>query len=98
MATKKVNKSAWIRDQAPALSANDVVAKAKKEGIKLTAAQVYTARSAKRKKGSAPKGKPGPKPKAAAVVSSGRGTGNGSLEETIRAIVRSEIRAYFADR
>jgi hypothetical protein len=95
-AKKKTNKSAWIRSQPPEMPAADVVAKAKKEGIKLTSGQVYTARSTG--KGSAPKGKPGPKPKAAAAVSSGRGAGNGSLEETIRAIVRSEIKRFFAER
>ncbi len=43
------------------MSTNDVVAKAAKTGIKLTAAQVYTARSEAKKRN----GKPGPKPKAA---------------------------------
>ena len=49
---KKVNKSAWIRSQPAFLSAADVVAKAKKEGIKLSVAQVYTARSTAKKAGS----------------------------------------------
>lgn len=98
MATKKVNKSAWIRSQPIDTPAKEVVAKAKKEGIKLTDAQVYTARSALKKSGGASKGKPGPKPKAQNIVSSGRSTGNGSLEDTIRAIVRSEIKRFFAER
>lgn len=43
--TRKINKSAWIRAQNPTLSAKDVVAKAKDQGIDLSVAQVYTARS-----------------------------------------------------
>jgi hypothetical protein len=53
--TPKINKSAWIRSQ-PAT-------------IKLSVAQVYTARSSakktKGKVGPKPEGKPGPKPKTA---------------------------------
>ncbi|HKP55477.1 MAG TPA: hypothetical protein VJV78_02080 [Polyangiales bacterium] len=43
--SKRVNKSAWIRSQPTTLSAKEVVAKAKSEDIKLSVAQVYTARS-----------------------------------------------------
>jgi len=43
--TKRINKSAWIRSQPASLSASEVHAKAKKEGITLSIAQVYTARS-----------------------------------------------------
>ena len=43
--TGRVNKSAWIRSQPASLSAKDVVDKAKSEGIALSLAQVYTARS-----------------------------------------------------
>jgi hypothetical protein len=49
-AAGRVNKSAWIRSQPLSLSAVDLVAKAKKEGIKLSAAQVYTARSTAKRK------------------------------------------------
>jgi hypothetical protein len=52
MATKKtktstgrLNKSAWIRAQPASLSAKEVVDKAKSDGVKLSLAQVYTARS-----------------------------------------------------
>jgi hypothetical protein len=41
----RVNKSAWIRSQPASMSAKDVVEKAKGESIKLSLAQVYTARS-----------------------------------------------------
>src|SRR5262245_8626127 len=47
----RVNKSAWIRGQAPTLSAKEVVEKAKGEGIKLSLAQVYTARSTAKRHG-----------------------------------------------
>jgi hypothetical protein len=41
----RVNKSAWIRSQPASLSAKEVVDKAEGEGIALSLAQVYTARS-----------------------------------------------------
>lgn len=47
----RVNKSAWIRNQPPALSAKEVVEKAKGEGITLSLAQVYTARSTAKRQG-----------------------------------------------
>jgi hypothetical protein len=47
---KKVNKSAWIRSQPAAMPAKDVLAKATEAGIRLSLAQVYTARSSARKK------------------------------------------------
>jgi hypothetical protein len=46
----RLNKSEWIRNQPPTAPAKDIVAKAKAEGIKLSLAQVYTARSAAKKK------------------------------------------------
>lgn len=69
----RVNKSAWIRSQPPALSAKEVVEKAKAEGITLSLAQVYTARSTAKRQGGATRGAPaagrrGPgRPKAAAT-------------------------------
>jgi hypothetical protein len=41
----KINKSAWIRSQPASMQAKDVLARATKSGIKLSLAQVYTARS-----------------------------------------------------
>ena len=49
-AAPRVNKSEWIRNQPATAPAKDIVAKAKAEGIKLSLAQVYTARSAAKKK------------------------------------------------
>jgi len=46
----RVNKSEWIRNQPATEPAKDIVAKAKADGIKLSLAQVYTARSAAKKK------------------------------------------------
>jgi hypothetical protein len=46
----RINKSAWIREQSAKLSAQEVVSKAKGKGIKLSVAQVYTARSTGKKK------------------------------------------------
>ena len=52
----RVNKSAWIRSQPPSLSAKEVVDKAKGEGIVLSLAQVYTARSTAKRQGEAKRG------------------------------------------
>jgi hypothetical protein len=46
---KRINKTAWIRSQPPKLPAKEVVGKAKAQGIKLSLAQVYTARSSAKK-------------------------------------------------
>jgi hypothetical protein len=65
---RSVNKSAFVRGLPSTMSATDVIAKGKAEGIKLTAAQVYTVRAnAKRAGSEGPKGKPGPKPGAKAT-------------------------------
>jgi hypothetical protein len=72
----RVNKSAWIRSQPPALSAKEVVEKAKSEGITLSLAQVYTARSTAKRQGVGRRGAV-----AAAVVGKrgpGRPKGSGS--------------------
>lgn len=47
--TNRLNKSKWIRSQPLTISAQELVLKARKEGFKLTAAQVYTARSTAKK-------------------------------------------------
>lgn len=65
----RLNKSEWIRSQPPSAPAKDIVSKAKAEGIKLSLAQVYTARSAAKKKAGRI-GKPGrPKGSGAAAAS-----------------------------
>ncbi|HEX7478267.1 MAG TPA: hypothetical protein VF331_10710 [Polyangiales bacterium] len=66
----KTNKSAWIRSQPATTSAKDLVKQGKAAGIKLSVAQVYTARANAKKKG-APAGKPGPKPKVVTATASG---------------------------
>lgn len=92
MASKKsgVNKSQFVREQAPSLSAAEVVEKAKAKGISLTPGFVYAVRSAAKTakaKGSTQK-KVGRPPS----------TGGGNLEAMIRSIVRSEIKAFFSER
>ena len=64
----RLNKSEWIRNQPATTPAKDIVAKAKGEGIKLSLAQVYTARSAAKKKAGRI-GKPG-RPKGSGAGSS----------------------------
>ena len=59
---RTVNKSAFVRSLPAEMSAADVIAKGKTEGIKLTAAQVYTVRANAKRAGGAPAGKPGRKP------------------------------------
>jgi hypothetical protein len=44
-ANERINKSAWIRSQPATMNAKDVLQKAKKEGTRLSLAQIYTARS-----------------------------------------------------
>jgi F0F1-type ATP synthase membrane subunit b/b' len=95
-AKKTVNKSEYIRKH-PNTPASELIAQAKKEGITLTAAQIYTTRSeAKRKAGGAPE-KAGRPAKVARLADSGRGTGNG-IEQMLRQLVREEIKAYFTER
>ena|SRR5215467_63835 len=98
----KINKSQWIREQSANLTAPQVVELAAKDGIKLTSAQVYTARHEARKKageGSAPKaaaaapvkvkGKPGPKPKAAVATVTASAGGNSLKTEFSRIALRA---------
>lgn len=53
----KVNKSEWIRQQPVSLKAQEVVAKAKAEGITLSTAQVHTIRSMAKRAGKKPTGR-----------------------------------------
>jgi hypothetical protein len=50
-AAKKVNKSAYVRTLPSSMSAKDVVAKAKSDGITLSVSQVYTIRTNAKKQG-----------------------------------------------
>ena len=93
---KPTSKSEFIRARLN-LSPKETLAEAKSQGLKISPAMVYSIRSEAKKRGSA-KGKPGRKPKAAVVTSSGRGAGNGSLEDVIRSIVKDEIKRFFAER
>lgn len=78
---QKINKSAWIRAQPKTLSAKDTIAKAKKEGFTLTAAQVYTARSTGEPTGK--RGRP---------LGSGKGTVIGELTDTQRQFLALAVR------
>lgn len=79
--TRKVNKSAWIRSQPESLSAKDVLNKAKGEGIQLSIAQVYTARSTAKKQ-----------PAQAAPAKRGPGRPKGSPQ---KAAVSGDLRRQF---
>jgi hypothetical protein len=56
---ERVNKSAWIRALPPSLAAKDVVEKAAGEGIRLSLAQVYTARSTAKRQPTTARGSAG---------------------------------------
>ena len=92
-AMPSINKSAWIREQPESISAKDVVTKAASAGIKLTIAQVYTARSVA-KKSSAPKAKPGPKPKASAATAIGGGDEFTAFKRLVLTIGLAKADAY----
>lgn len=75
----KVNKSAWIRSQPFETPAKEVVEKAKREGISLSLAQVYTARSTAKQK-------PGPVARRGRPPASARGA-TGDTEAAFRRFV-----------
>ncbi len=97
-AAKKVNKSAWIRALPATMSAKDVVAKGKAEGIKLSLAQIYTARStAKKATRIVAKGKPG-RPKGSKNTI--KATVSSDLVHLKRAVFEhgfSKVEAFLAD-
>lgn len=83
----RVNKSAWIRSQPPSLSAKEVVEKAKGEGITLSLAQVYTARSTAKRQGVGRRGAVA----TAAVGKRGPGRPKGSGTSAISADLRRQF-------
>jgi hypothetical protein len=88
-AAPRLNKSEWIRNQPASTPAKDIVSKAKAEGIKLSLAQVYTARSAAKKKAGRI-GKPG-RPKG-----SGGGASAAALKVLpVRGKVSGDLRTQF---
>jgi hypothetical protein len=83
----RVNKSAWIRSQPPALSAKEVVEKAKGEGITLSLAQVYTARSTAKRQGVGRRGSVA----AAAIGKRGPGRPKGSGTSAVSGDLRRQF-------
>jgi hypothetical protein len=79
------NKSEFVRSLPAEMSAKDVVAKAKEEGLTLTEAYVHTIRSAAKRK----EGKPGRAPRAAAAATESRGSSraNTGAEAQLMALV-----------
>lgn len=100
MASKKKsgpNLSQFVREHSN-LSPAEIIAEGAKKGLKIKVGLIYNVRATDKKakaSGSAPKGKPGRKPKA--LTSGGSGVGNG-IEAAIRSIVREEVKRFFADR
>lgn len=87
----RVNKSAWIRSQPPSLSAKEVVEKAKGEGITLSLAQVYTARSTAKRQGVGRRGAGGGGTVAAAIGKRGPGRPKGSGTSAISGDLRRQF-------
>lgn len=80
------NKSEFVRSLPAEMSAKDVVAKAREEGLTLTEAYVHTIRSAAKRK----EGKPGRAPRAATAAdsrSSGSSRANTGAEAQLMALV-----------
>jgi len=89
----RVNKSEWIRNQPATLPAKDVLTKAKAEGIKLSLAQIYTARStAKKKAGSGPGRKPGRPPRVLPVSTGGATVGRREVADLRHEFVKIAMR------
>lgn len=89
MPKRAINKAQWIRDNDANTPSAELIAKAKKEGVTITAAQIYTTRAeSKKKAGTSPK----TSPKASTPAK------GGSFEELLRGLVREEIRRYFTER
>jgi hypothetical protein len=82
----RINKSAWIRSQPASLSAKEVVDKAAGESIKLSLAQVYTARSTA-------KNKPAGRKKAGATAEIKRGPGR--PKSSGKVAVRGDLQKQF---
>jgi hypothetical protein len=75
----KINKSAWIRSQSASMTASEVVAKAKGQGIKLSPAFVYVVRSKKSKPG-AKRGPGRPRKNAAPAMAAAHSGAEGLLK------------------
>lgn len=94
MPTKTLNKSAWIRSQPLDTPAKELVAKAKKEGFKLSEAMVYTTRSEMKRKGGG-----GGKPKVLKTEGRpGKVLAGGGFEDMLRQLIREEIKSFFSER
>ncbi len=83
--SKGPNKTAYVLSM-PDLSAKELSATAKTEGIDISEAYVYTIRSAAKRKQGAPKGKPG-RPKASTSSSSGSAKASGAEAEVMRLVI-----------
>ena len=88
-AGERINKSAWIRNQPTAMSAKDLLQKAKREGIHLTLAQVYTARSTAKARGRGPAEAAHPAPSAPrrAQAASGPSSGVSNMQTQFLSLV-----------
>jgi hypothetical protein len=89
MRKQQVNKTRWIQEQDINTPAAEIVQAAKAAGITITSGQVYTARSEARRKTE-------PKKAGSRLLAKPAAGSGGSLDQMVRAIVREEIRSYFA--
>ena len=95
----KVNKTAWIRSQPATLSAKEVVETAKAEGITLSVAQVYTARSTGKKATApvTPKAGKGPAKTRESKVSSRETDYELDLRRIVLSVGLPKVETYLAD-
>lgn len=90
---QRVNKSEWIRQKPVSVPAKDLVDMAKKEGITLSLAQVYTARSAAKKaQAGGEKRKPGRPAGTGKTSTSKASASNGLTNEVQQQFVRLAVR------
>jgi len=84
----RLNKSEWIRRQPATTPAKEVVAQAKAAGIKLSLAQVYTARSLSKKRGGTV-GRPGrPRANSGAPALAATSAGNALRTQFVKIAMR----------
>ena len=84
-ASKKVNKTQYVKDLPKSMTAKDVVEKAKADGIKLTIAYVYSIRSKKKtgRKTSKKLGRP--------VGSANKKTASGGTESELHRVIERMV-------
>ncbi len=93
--TKTPNKTAFVKSLPQTMSAKEVVARGKREGLALTEMYIYSIRSRSRANGDAPKRGPGRPPSSSKGVST---VDAGSLVDEIERIVELKVNSILESR